>query len=122
MAYVVAHEFGHHVQTLLGVSDAVQQQVGQDPSLRNDMSVRQELQADCLAGVWAHSAASDLQPGDIDEALSAASAVGDDRIQEATQGRIDPESWTHGSAEQRTSWFNNGYGSGNVNDCDTFAQ
>jgi len=122
MAYVVAHEFGHHVQTLLGVSDAIQQQAGQDPSQRNDLSVRQELQADCLAGVWAHSAASDLQPGDIDEALSAASAVGDDRIQEATQGRIDPESWTHGSAEQRTSWFKNGYGSGNVNDCDTFAQ
>ncbi len=122
MAYVVAHEFGHHVQTLLGVADAVQQQVGQDPSQRNDLSVRQELQADCLAGVWAHSAAADLEPGDIDEALSAASAVGDDRIQEATQGRIDPESWTHGSAEQRTAWFNDGYGSGNVNDCDTFAQ
>ncbi len=122
MAYVVAHEFGHHVQTLLGVADAVQQQAAQDPSQRNDLSVRQELQADCLAGVWAHSAAADLEPGDIDEALSAASAVGDDRIQEATQGRIDPESWTHGSAEQRTAWFNDGYGSGNVNDCDTFAQ
>lgn len=122
MAYVVAHEFGHHVQTALGVSDAVQQQVQQDPSSRNDMSVRQELQADCLAGVWSHSAASDLQPGDIEEALSAASAVGDDRIQEATQGRIDPESWTHGSAEQRTAWFTTGYRSGNVNDCDTFAQ
>jgi uncharacterized protein len=122
MAYVVAHEFGHHVQTALGVSEAVQQLVGQDPSRRNDLSVRQELQADCLAGVWAHSAESDLQPGDIDEALSAASAVGDDRIQEATQGRIDPESWTHGSAEQRSAWFTDGYRSGNVNDCDTFAQ
>ena len=122
MAYVVAHEFGHHVQTVLGVSDAVQEQAGQDPSRRNDLSVRQELQADCLAGVWAHSAASDLEPGDIDEALSAASAVGDDRIQQATQGRIDRESWTHGSAEQRTAWFTNGYRSGNVNDCDTFAQ
>jgi predicted metalloprotease len=122
MAYVVAHEFGHHVQTALGVSDAVQQQVQQDPSSRNDMSVRQELQADCLAGVWSHSAAADLQAGDIDEALSAASAVGDDRIQEATTGRINAESWTHGSAEQRTAWFTTGYRSGNVNDCDTFAQ
>jgi predicted metalloprotease len=86
------------------------------------MSVRQELQADCLAGVWSHSAAADLQAGDIEEALSAASAVGDDRIQEATTGRINPESWTHGSAEQRTAWFTTGYRSGNVNDCDTFAQ
>ncbi len=122
MAYVVAHEFGHHVQTLLGVSEAVQKMAGEDDSRRNDLSVRQELQADCLAGVWAHSAAADLQAGDIDEALSAASAVGDDRIQASTSGRIDPESWTHGSAEQRTTWFSDGYGSGNVNDCDTFAQ
>ena len=88
--------------------EAVQQQAQQDPSRRNDLSVRQELQADCLAGVWAHSAASDLEPGDIEEALSAAAAVGDDRIQQATQGRIDPESWTHGSAEQRVAWFTNG--------------
>lgn len=122
MAYVVAHEFGHHLQTVLGVSEAVQRTAQDDPSRRNDLSVRQELQADCLAGVWAHSAQSDLEPGDIDEALSAASAVGDDRIQEATSGRIDPESWTHGSAEQRTAWFTNGYRSGNTNDCDTFAQ
>ena len=88
---------------------------------QNELSVRQELQADCLAGVWAHSAASDVEPGDIEEALSAASAVGDDRIQQATQGRIDPESWTHGSAEQRVAWFTTGYRSGNVADCDTFA-
>jgi predicted metalloprotease len=81
-----------------------------------------ELQADCLAGVWAHSAASDLEAGDIDEALSAASAVGDDRIQESTSGRIDPESWTHGSAEQRVAWFTTGYRSGNSDDCDTFSQ
>lgn len=120
IAYVVAHEFGHHIQTVLGISESVQQQAAADPGRRNDLSVRQELQADCLAGVWAHSAASDLEAGDIQEALSAASAVGDDRIQEATTGRIDKESWTHGSADQRTSWFTTGYRSGNVADCDTF--
>jgi len=122
MAYVVAHEFGHHVQTALGISERVQQLIAQDPSQAKPMSVRLELQADCLAGVWAHSAQSDLEAGDIDEALSAASAVGDDRIQEATTGRIDPENWTHGSAEQRTAWFTTGYGSGNPDDCDTFSQ
>lgn len=122
MAYVVAHEFGHHVQNLLGISDKVDQATQQDPSQRNALSVRVELQADCLAGVWAHSDASDLQPGDIDEALSAAQAVGDDRIQQETTGQVNPESWTHGSAEQRTTWFTNGYRSGNPDDCDTFAQ
>jgi predicted metalloprotease len=122
MAYVVAHEFGHHVQTVLGISEHVQQLAAQDPSRRNDLSVRQELQADCLAGVWANSAASDLEPGDIQEALSAASAVGDDRIQQSTTGRIDPESWTHGSAEQRVAWFTNGFETGNTDRCDTFAQ
>jgi uncharacterized protein len=122
MAYVVSHEFGHHIQTVLGISEQVQQVSAQDPGQRNSLSVRQELQADCLAGVWANSAASDLQAGDIDEALSAASAVGDDRIQQSTSGRIDPESWTHGSAEQRVAWFTTGYRSGNSDDCDTFAQ
>ncbi len=122
MAYVVAHEFGHHIQTVLGISEQVQQVSAQDPGQRNSLSVRQELQADCLAGVWANSASSDLQAGDIDEALSAASAVGDDRIQQSTSGRIDPESWTHGSAEQRVAWFTTGYRSGNADDCDTFAQ
>jgi hypothetical protein len=122
MAYVVAHEFGHHVQTALGISEQVQQLAAQDPSRRNDLSVRQELQADCLAGVWANSAQSDLQAGDIEEALSAASAVGDDRIQQATSGRIDPESWTHGSAEQRVAWFTKGFRSGDADQCDTFAQ
>jgi uncharacterized protein len=121
MAYVVAHEFGHHVQTVLGISEQVQRDAERDPSQRNELSVRQELQADCMAGAWAHSAQSDLEPGDIDEALSAASAVGDDRIQESTTGRIDPESWTHGSAEQRVEWFTTGFRSGNVADCDTFA-
>jgi predicted metalloprotease len=122
MAYVIAHEFGHHVQDALGITARVEQLSQQDPSQANALSVRTELQADCLAGVWAHSAAGDLQPGDIDEALSAASSVGDDRIQQATTGRIDPESWTHGSAEQRTAWFTTGYRSGNTNDCDTFSQ
>jgi predicted metalloprotease len=110
-AIVVAHENAHRVQDLIGLFD--------DPRI---ISAQLELQADCLAGVWAHSAASDVQPGDIDEALSAASAVGDDRIQQKTTGRIDPESWTHGSAEQRVQWFTTGYRSGNSDDCDTFAQ
>lgn len=122
MAYVVAHEFGHHIQTVLGISERVQDLAAQDPGQRNSLSVRQELQADCLAGVWAHSAASDLEPGDIEEALSAAAAVGDDRIQESTTGRIDPERWTHGSAEQRVAWFDTGFRSGNADDCDTFVQ
>jgi predicted metalloprotease len=122
MAYVVAHEFGHHVQTALGISEQVQQMAAQDPSRRNDLSVRQELQADCLAGVWGNSAATDIQEGDIQEAMSAAAAVGDDRIQGSTTGRIDPESWTHGSAEQRVAWFTRGYRSGDPDQCDTFAQ
>ncbi len=121
IAYVVAHEFGHHVQSALGISPRVQELAQQNPDQANDLSVRQELQADCLAGVWAHSAAADLQPGDIEEAISAAQAVGDDRIQQATTGRIDPESWTHGSAEQRVQWFTAGYKSGNSDDCDTFS-
>ena len=122
MAYVVAHEFGHHIQTVLGISEEVQRLAAADESRRNDLSVRQELQADCMAGVWANSAQSDLEAGDIEEALSAAAAVGDDRIQEKTTGRIDPEGWTHGSAEQRTAWFTTGYRSGNPDDCDTFSQ
>jgi predicted metalloprotease len=122
MAYVVAHEFGHHVQNALGITQRVEELVQQDPSQQNALSVRVELQADCLAGVYAHSAAADVEPGDIDEALSAAAAVGDDRIQQSTSGRIDPETWTHGSAEQRTAWFTTGYRSGNPDDCDTFSQ
>ena len=121
MAYVIAHEYGHHIQTVLGISQKVQELAQQDQNRANDLSVRQELQADCLAGAWARSAASDLQPGDIEEAISAAQAVGDDRIQESTTGRIDPESWTHGSAEQRVQWFTTGYRSGNTDDCDSFA-
>jgi len=121
MAYVVAHEFGHHVQMALGIAEQVEQMGAQDPSRRNDLSVRQELQADCLAGVWANSS-GDIQEGDIQEALSAAAAVGDDRIQETTSGRVDPESWTHGSAEQREAWFTRGFKSGSTDQCDTFAQ
>lgn len=120
MAYVIAHEFGHHVQTATGVSGFVQDEVAKDDSRRNELSVKQELQADCLAGVWAHSAISELEPGDIEEALGAAAAVGDDRIQQTTTGRIEPEGWTHGSSEQRQAWFTAGYRSGNVADCDTF--
>ncbi|MFP5341492.1 MAG: neutral zinc metallopeptidase [Candidatus Limnocylindria bacterium] len=121
IAYVVAHEYGHHVQTVTGISEQVQRASQADPSRANDLSVRQELQADCLAGVWAHSAAAYLEPGDIEEALSAAEAVGDDRIQESTTGRIDPETWTHGSSEQRVEWFTRGFRSGAQEDCDTFA-
>jgi predicted metalloprotease len=120
IAYVVAHEFGHHIQTVTGISQLVNDQSQSDPSRTNELSVRQELQADCLAGVWAHSQASDLDAGDIEEALSAAAAVGDDRIQRSTTGRVDPESWTHGSAEQRVQWFTTGQRSGVPGDCDTF--
>lgn len=121
VAYVVAHEYGHHIQTVLGISQKVEELAQQDQTRANDLSVRMELQADCLAGVWAHSAAADLEPGDIGEAISAAQAVGDDRIQERTTGRIDPESWTHGSAEERVQWFTTGHRSGDPDDCDTFA-
>jgi uncharacterized protein len=122
-AYVLAHEVGHHVQHLLGVDRQVQQQAQADPSLRNELSIRQELQADCFAGVWAHSVYERelLEAGDIDEGLTAAAAIGDDRIQEQTSGRINPESWTHGSSEQRARWLRRGYESGRADSCDTFS-
>ena len=121
-AYVLAHEIGHHVQTLLGTNAAVQRESRANPSERNELSVRLELQADCFAGVWGASAyARDvLEPGDIDEALKATAAVGDDRIQQQTQGRIDPETFTHGTSEQRVTWFRTGFDSGDPNACDTF--
>ena len=121
-AYVLAHEVGHHVQTLLGTNEAVQRESRENPSQRNELSVRLELQADCYAGVWAASvyARGVLEPGDIDEGLTAAAAVGDDRIQEQTQGRIDPESFTHGTSEQRATWFRTGFESGDPDACDTF--
>jgi len=127
-AYVVAHEFGHHVQDELGIMDSVAQQQQSNPSSVNDLSIRLELQADCLAGVWAHSVyttpdQSDIESitdQDVKDALNAAAAVGDDRIQEQATGTIDRESWTHGSAEQRSTWFNNGFKGGTTENCDTF--
>jgi uncharacterized protein len=121
-AYVIAHEIGHHVQVLLGISDQVQKAAQQDPSQANELSVRQELQADCFAGVWAYSANQRgvLGPGDLEEGLNAAAAVGDDRIQSSVNGRIDPESFTHGTSEQRVRWLQTGFQSGNPHACDTF--
>jgi predicted metalloprotease len=128
-AYVIAHEFGHHVQDALGIMDSVASQQQSNPSSANDLSIRLELQADCLAGVWAHSVyttpdQSDVESitdADVREALNAAAAVGDDRIQEQATGTIDKESWTHGSADQRSSWFSRGFKGGTTGDCDTFA-
>jgi predicted metalloprotease len=122
-AYVIAHEVGHHVQNLLGISDKVQRAQQANPDQANALSVRLELQADCLAGVWAHSTQQRniLEPGDVDEALNAAAAVGDDRIQKQATGRVNQESWTHGSAQQRSQWFRTGFDSGSVDSCDTFA-
>jgi len=121
-AYVIAHEVGHHIQTLLGTNAAVQRETRANASERNELSVRLELQADCYAGVWGASAYARgvLAPGEVQEALTAAAAVGDDRIQEQTQGRIDPETFTHGTSEQRVRWFQTGFDSGDPNDCDTF--
>ena len=124
-AYVLAHEVGHHVQTLIGVSDkvrAAQQRASQEE--QNALQVRMELQADCFAGIWAnHTQRSRdwLETGDIEEGLRAAAAVGDDMIQKRAQGYVVPESFTHGSAEQRQRWFNRGFENGQVNSCDTFA-
>lgn len=122
-AYVLAHEIGHHVQHLLGTDTQVRQAQQENPRLANDLSVRMELQADCYAGVWAHSTAERdlLQEGDVAEALGAAAAVGDDRIQSRTTGRIDVDAFTHGTAEQRASWFRRGLQSGEPGSCDTFA-
>jgi predicted metalloprotease len=124
-AYVVAHEIGHHVQNLLGILPRVQEQrQSLPPALSNELSVRTELQADCFAGVWAHFADNKLktlEPGDIEKALAAASAIGDDRIQRQTQGMVVPESFTHGSSQQRMTWFMNGVKSGSVQKCNTFA-
>jgi len=124
-AYVIAHEIGHHVQNLLGVSDRVssaRQRVSRGEG--NALSVRLELQADCYAGVWGHYAAQHdlLQPGDAEEGLPAAAAIGDDRLQRQTQGRVVPESFTHGSSEQRVSWLKRGLESGQIQSCDTFQQ
>ncbi|HEU5181455.1 MAG TPA: neutral zinc metallopeptidase [Candidatus Polarisedimenticolia bacterium] len=123
-AYVIAHEIGHHVQNLLGISEKVQAaQQRSDERQASALSVRLELQADCLAGVWAHhaSAARDLlEQGDIEEGLGAASAIGDDRLQRQSRGYVTPESFTHGSSAQRVRWFRQGIDAGTVDACDTF--
>jgi hypothetical protein len=128
-AYVIAHEFGHHIQTVIGVSDEVRALQQQNPDQANELSVLMELQADCFAGVWASSLvvgtgtdeSVELDPGEIQEAVDAASAVGDDRIQGQASGQINPETWTHGSAEQRANWTMTGYESGDPGACDTFS-
>jgi predicted metalloprotease len=124
-AYVIAHEVGHHVQNLLGISGKVQsdrQRVGRAEG--NDLSVRLELQADCLAGVWGARAEAErdmLESGDVEEGLRAAAAIGDDNLQRQTQGRVAPESFTHGTSEQRVRWFRRGLETGDPDQCDTFA-
>jgi predicted metalloprotease len=122
-AYVVAHEVGHHVQTLTGLSDRVAAAREQgDRTDSNQLSVRQELQADCYAGVWGHYAAQQdlVEPGDAEEGLRAAAAIGDDRLQREAQGRVVPESFTHGSSAQRVEWLKRGLDSGRLESCDTF--
>lgn len=121
--YIVAHEYGHHIQNALGINAEMHRKQQQDPRNANAYSVALELQADCLAGAWANDANARNQfdsDAEIEEALNAANAVGDDTIQQATQGRVDPESWTHGSGEQRMRWFNVGFSTGDPNQCDTF--
>ncbi len=124
-AYVIAHEIGHHVQTITGISSQVhkaKQKLSQVKA--NQLSVKQELQADCYAGLWAHHANRSrqiLETGDVDEALTAASAIGDDRLQKQAQGHVTPDSFTHGSSEQRVRWFKRGLEQGSLNACDTFA-
>ncbi len=117
-AYVIAHEVGHHVQTLLGISEQVQARRGQ--SDYNEQSVRLELQADFLAGVWTHHNSHYLERGDIEEAMRAANQIGDDAIQQRTQGRVVPHAFTHGTSEQRMRWFNKGLESGHIEDGNTF--
>lgn len=124
-AYVIAHEVGHHVQNLLGISDKVHQQRARlSQTEYNALSVKLELQADCLAGVWANRAdrvRNLIEPGDIDEALNAASNIGDDRLQKQSKGYVTPDSFTHGSSAQRVRWFKLGYNRGEVNECNTFS-
>jgi hypothetical protein len=122
-AYVIAHEVGHHVQKLTGGFRRMEAAQARPQAERNRISVRMELQADCYAGVWGHHAGTmkQLQPGDVEEALNAATAIGDDRLQKQTQGRVVPESFTHGSSEQRVRWFRRGLDSGRPKDCDTFS-
>jgi predicted metalloprotease len=123
-AYVIAHEIGHHVQNQLGLMDAAQQRMASSSDRsRNDMSVRLELQADCLAGVWGHSSMQRniIDAKDVESGIAAAAAVGDDRIQKQTRGYVVPEGFTHGSSAQRVKWFRTGLDSGDLRQCDTFA-
>jgi predicted metalloprotease len=123
-AYVIAHEVGHHVQNLLGISDEVRSlQQRASEAQANALSVRMELQADCYAGIWGHSAAASglLEAGDVEEGLRAAAAIGDDRLQRQAGRRVNPEAFTHGTSEQRSRWFNTGLQSGDIQRCDTFS-
>ncbi len=122
-AYVLTHELGHHIQNLLGADSQVRQAQKQNPSTHNSLSVKLELQADCYAGVWAHSTNERrlLESGDVEEALRAAAAIGDDNIQKMSRGHVVPESFTHGSSEQRVTWFRRGLQSGDPSNCNTFA-
>ncbi|MGQ0766965.1 MAG: KPN_02809 family neutral zinc metallopeptidase [Gemmatimonadota bacterium] len=123
-AYVLAHEVGHHVQNVLGTSTQVRSLQQRNPDQANALSIRLELQADCYAGVWGHTAARQglLSEGDVEEGLAAAAAVGDDRIQRQATGTVNPESWTHGSSDQRMQWFMRGFESGQPRACDTFSR
>jgi len=121
-AYVLAHEIGHHVQKLLGIEGKVRAAQQQNPQAANQLSVRLELQADCFAGVWGHSTQQRniLEAGDVDDGLKAAAAVGDDRLQRMSSGRVNPESFTHGSSAQRMQWFQRGFQDGTIASCNTF--
>ena len=124
-AYVLAHELGHHVQTLTGIERQVRERQSSDPGARNSLSVRMELQADCYAGVWGHHANSgggrvQLDPDDVEEGLNAAAAIGDDRLQRMQTGRVAPERFTHGTSQQRVEWFKRGMDSGDPKACNTF--
>ena len=124
-AYIMAHEIGHHLQTLTGVSEQVRAEQQRNPGAANDLSIALELQADCYAGVWGKLAGETgkvtITQAELGQALAAAEAVGDDRIQQQTQGQVNPETWTHGSAEQRREWYERGYASGDVATCNTFS-
>ena len=120
-AYVIAHEIGHHIQHVLGLDASFRERQASNPRDRNAASIALELQADCFAGVWGHSTDQRgiLETGDVEEGLGAAAAVGDDRIQKTATGRVNPETWTHGSSDQRVRWFKRGLTSGRIEDCDT---
>lgn len=123
-AYVLAHEIGHHVQDVLGIERKVRRAMEQNPSQQNALSVRLELQADCFAGIWGHSTQQRniLEAGEVNEALQAASAIGDDRLQKMAGREVTPDTFTHGTSQQRVQWFNQGFNNGTIESCNTFAQ